>query len=244
MEIKDPIVWRIICANVAAWIGAVGGAAVAPESTVIGYGYASELDVLVSAMNIMVGALYAVLGAFLGALFGGGVGWFIDRRIGDGEHQRYSDPPPRLDNRTGPRPGESVNSGGRPNRNDSPGPRPSNPPAAAAPPNSANPTGPRPGETGGIRPNRVARPGTVSAVTAVHNGDTIAVSWTEVESAAGYDVRYTTNYSRSWSSAASGHIGTSFVITGARGSETYTIAVRAVNDAGASGWVTSAPAAP
>lgn len=230
MEIKDPILGRIIGANVVAWIGAIIGAEVAPE-----FG-GDAFSSIVSALNVMIGV-------FLGALFGGGVGWFVDRLIGNNRRESYDNPLPRLDNRTGPRLDESVNSGGRPNRNDSPGPRPSNPPAAAAPPNSANPAGPRPGETGGIRPNRVARPGTVSAVTAVHNGDTIAVSWTEAESAAGYDVRYTTNYSRSWTSAASGHIGTSFVITGARGGETYTIAVRAVNDAGASGWAISDPAA-
>lgn len=243
MEPKDPIVWRIICANVAAWIGAFGGAVVAPESPVVGYGYAPELDVLVDVMNIMVGALYAVIGAFLGALFGCGVGWFIDRRNGDGQRQgSYS--PPRLDNRTGPRPGETVNSGVQPNRANPPAPQPSEPGGSGSLPNRANPPAPRPSEPSGGRPIRLARPDSVSAVTAVHHGDTIAVSWAEVESAIGYDVRYTTNYSRSWTSAASGQIGTSFVLTGARMSETYTFAVRAVNDAGASGWATSAPAAP
>lgn len=230
MEIKDPILGRIIGANVVAWIGAIIGAEVAPE-----FG-GDAFSSIVSALNVMIGV-------FLGALFGGGVGWFIDRLIGNNRRESYDYPPPRLDNRTGPRPGESVNSGGRPNRNDSPGPHPVATAGSSGSPNRSNHPGPSPSEPAGGRPIRLTRPGTVSAVTAVHNGDTIAVSWTEVESAAGYDVRYTTNYSRSWTSAASGHIGTSFVITGARGSETYTIAVRAVNDAGASGWATSAPAA-
>ena len=231
MEPKDPIIGRIIGANVVAWIGAIIGTEVAPE-----FG-GDAFSSIVSALNVMIGV-------FLGALFGGGVGWFIDRLIGDKRRQFYSDPPPRLDNRTSPRPGEPISSGVRPNSTNLPAAHPSETAGGSSLPNHANPPAPHPSAPAGGRPIRLTRPDSVSAVTAVHNGDTIAVSWTEVESAASYDVQYTTNYSRSWTIAASGQIGTSFVLTGARMSETYTFAVRAVNNAGAGVWVTSTPAAP
>ena len=220
MEPKDPIMGRIIGANVVAWIGAGIGASVSPE-----FG-GDAFSSIVSSQNAMVGA-------FAGALFGGGVGWLIDRNIGDGRRQRSGDSP---DRRSDHRPTH---------RDNRPGPRPSEPGGSGGPPNSDNRPGPRPGEPGSAgRRNRANRPGNASAVSAVHNGDNVSVSWTAGERAARYDVFYKTNNMQSWTIAASGHTGTAFVFTGADWSETYTFAVRAVNSAGASDWGISDPAAP
>lgn len=115
MESKDPIVGRIIGANVVAWMGAGIGASVSPE-----FG-GDAFSSIVSSQNAMVGA-------FAGALFGGGVGWLIDRNIGDGRRQRSGDStdrrsdhrPTHRDNRPGPRPGE-PGSADRRNRANRPG---------------------------------------------------------------------------------------------------------------------------
>ena len=215
MEPKDPIVWRIVGVNVVAWIGAGIGAAVSPE-----FG-GDAFSSIVSSQNAMVGA-------FTGALFGGGVGWLIDRNIGDGRRQRsVATPdhrPTHYDNRPRPRPDEHGNSGGLINSDSRPGNLPSDT-----------------GSAGGLR-NRENRPDSASAVTAVHNGDNVAVSWTEADRAASYDVFYKTSNMQSWTIAASGHPGTAFVLTGADWSATYIFAVRALNDAGTSDWATSAPA--
>ena len=186
MEPKDPIVWRVIGANVVAWLGVGVGALVAPE--------------FVAAQNAMVGA-------FTGALFGGGIGWIIDRAIGD-DRRRHSDNSPdqrptHPDNRPGPRPGEPGSSADRRYRNN--------------------------------------RPGNVSAVAVVHNGDSVEVSWTAAERATGYEVFYQTSDMSSWTRAAEGHTDTAFLLTAAEESETYTFAVRAINNAGVSDWTTSAP---
>ena len=102
MEIKDPIVWRIIGANVVAWIGAGIGAVVAPE-----FSFGGD-----DGVSSIVSALYVMVGAFLGALLGGGVGWLVDRdignhrrRVGDDsldhlpdENQYQHDPPDEVSN--------------------------------------------------------------------------------------------------------------------------------------------------
>ena len=75
MEPKDSLVWRVVGATVVAGIGA----AVAPEFT--GDAYSS----LAGTQSTMVGAL-------LGALFGGGMGWLIDRGVGNSHRNHwYSD---------------------------------------------------------------------------------------------------------------------------------------------------------
>ena len=230
MEPKDPIVGRIIGANVAAWLGAGIGAAASPE-----FG-GDAFSSIVASQNAMVGA-------FCGSLFGGGAGWLIDRNIGDGRRQRYGNPPPRLDSRPGPRPGEPGDTGRLPNRDAGPSPRPVEPSSAGGRPSPDNRPGPRPGEPGSAgRRNRENRPGSASDVTALHNGDNVSVSWTAGERAARYDVFYKTTNMQSWTIATSGHTGTAFVFTGADWGATYTFAVRALNSAGASDWALSAPA--
>ena len=198
MEPKDPIVWRVIGANVVTWIGAGIGALVAPE-----FG-GDAFSSIVAAQNAMVGA-------FTGALFGGGFGWLIDRAVGNNRRQhsgnsyaqRSAQRPTHPDNRPGPRPSE-------------------------------------PGSGAGLR-YRNNRPGNVSVVAAFHNGDNVEVSWTVAERAASYEVFYQTSVMSSWTRAAEGHTDTAFVLTDAEESETYTFAVRAMNSAGVSDWTTSAP---
>ena len=70
MKPKDSIGWRIVGANVVAWVSAGIGAAVAPEFG--GDAYSS-----------IVGTQSTLIGAFLGALFGGGMGWLLDRNVGN-----------------------------------------------------------------------------------------------------------------------------------------------------------------
>lgn len=76
MEPKDGIVWRVVGANVVAWVGAGIGAAVAPEFG--GDAYSS-----------IVGAQSTLTGVLLGALFGGGIGWLIDRSVGNGRRESW-----------------------------------------------------------------------------------------------------------------------------------------------------------
>lgn len=76
MEPKDSLVWRVVGANVAAWIGGAIGSAVAPEFG--GDAYSS----IVASQSTMVGA-------FLGALLGGGMGWLTDRWVGNGRRDLW-----------------------------------------------------------------------------------------------------------------------------------------------------------
>ena len=76
MEPKDPIVWRVIGANIWAWFGAIIGAIFAPE-----FG-GDAFSSIVAAQNVMVGT-------FMGTLFGGSIGWLIDRHIGDNRRDIY-----------------------------------------------------------------------------------------------------------------------------------------------------------
>ncbi len=87
-------------------------------------------------------------------------------------------------------------------------------------------------------------PGDVGAVTAVHGGSTVTVTWDAADGATGYDVNYSTDGMYSWTRAATNQPGTSHALSGADGAKTYVIAVRAVNDAGAGGWTNSPPAGP
>ena len=237
MEPKDPIVWRIIGANVVAWLGAGINAALAPEFGGDAY------TAIVAAQNAMVGA-------FTGALFGGSIGWLIDRHIGNNRRRsgnshvhRFDHRPTHPDNRPGPRPGDPGSGAGLRNPDNRPGPRPGDPGSGAGLRNPGNRPGPRPGDPGsgtglGYRDNR---PGSVSAVTVVHNGDNIEVSWTPGERATSYEVFYQTSVMSRWTRAAVGHTGTAFVLTEAMERATYTFAVRAVNNAGVSDWTTSVP---
>ena len=90
----------------------------------------------------------------------------------------------------------------------------------------------------------LASPEAVAAVTAVHKGSSLAVSWPAAARAASYHVTYSGNNGTSWQLAALEHAGTSLTINGVDSSKTYMVGVRAKNAAGSSGWVNSAPAAP
>ena len=87
-------------------------------------------------------------------------------------------------------------------------------------------------------------PGGVSSVSATHNGGSVSVSWDAADGATGYDVNYSTDGKYTWTRAASGHSGTSYTLSGADSSKSYVFSVRAVNDAGSSGWTNSGHANP
>ncbi len=87
-------------------------------------------------------------------------------------------------------------------------------------------------------------PGAVASVSVVHNGDSLSVSWTAADGATGYDVVYSTDNKASWKRAATKHAGTSYTLSNTDGAKTYVVGVRAVNDAGESGWTDAAPASP
>jgi hypothetical protein len=82
----------------------------------------------------------------------------------------------------------------------------------------------------------------VDTVAVVHHGDRVAVSWTPAEHATGYRVVYRIDDKAGWTYAATNHVDTTYILTEADESATYTFAVGAVNDAGESAWVLSAPA--
>jgi membrane protein YqaA with SNARE-associated domain len=65
----ETAIWRVIGAFLIGLIGAGIGVAIAPE-------FGGD------AYSAMVSSLNAMVGAFLGAVFGGGMGWLIDRAIG------------------------------------------------------------------------------------------------------------------------------------------------------------------
>ena len=96
MEPKDPIVWRVIGANVVAWIGAGINAALAPEFGGDAY------TAIVAAQNAMVGA-------FTGALFGGGFGWLTDRAVGNNRRRRFHRNTSATTHREAPRREQSHN---------------------------------------------------------------------------------------------------------------------------------------
>ena len=70
----DPVAWRVVGAFVFGLIGAGIGVAIAPNFGGDAY------SAIVSSLNAMVGA-------FLGSLFGGGTGWLIDRAVGRSQRQ-------------------------------------------------------------------------------------------------------------------------------------------------------------
>ncbi len=85
-------------------------------------------------------------------------------------------------------------------------------------------------------------PGSVGSVTATHNGATVSVAWDAADGATGYDVVYSDDGKASWTRAATNQSGASYTLDNADSGKTYVFGVRAVNDAGASGWTNSAPA--
>ena len=86
-------------------------------------------------------------------------------------------------------------------------------------------------------------PATVSSVSVTRADGTLTASWDASSGAESYHVTYSANGGASWSLAAYGHAGTSITIAVANGS-TYLVGVRALNEAGGSGWRNSAAAGP
>ena len=83
-------------------------------------------------------------------------------------------------------------------------------------------------------------PDPVTAVTVLHNGSSLAVSWRPAAARAdSYHVTYSDNNGTSWQLAALEHTGTSLTINGVDNSKTYIVGVRAKNAAGYSGWTNS-----
>ena len=82
-------------------------------------------------------------------------------------------------------------------------------------------------------------PEPVGSVSAQRSGGDIAVTWTAPARAAGYDVVYSTNNKYSWARLATSQTSTSYTIEDASAVLSYVVAVRAVNDAGESGWTNS-----
>ena len=85
-------------------------------------------------------------------------------------------------------------------------------------------------------------PDPVAAVTAAHQGSSLAVSWDAPARATHYHVTYTGDNGTSWQLGALEHAGTSLTINGVDSTKTYLVGVRAKNTAGSSGWTNSAAA--
>ena len=90
-----------------------------------------------------------------------------------------------------------------------------------------------------------APPGNVGSVTVTRHDGTVTASWNAVSGATRYHVTYSSDDTKSWTSAADSHTETSITISGADNAKTYIVAVRAGNDADQwSGWVNSPGIAP
>ena len=87
-------------------------------------------------------------------------------------------------------------------------------------------------------------PDAPASVSASRSNGNIAVSWSAADGATGYDVRYSTDDKATWQQAATNLAGTSYTLSNADSTKTYVIGVRAVNDAGESGWTNSAAVSP
>ena len=67
-------------------------------------------------------------------------------------------------------------------------------------------------------------------------------SWDVAAGATGYDVVYSADGKARWTRVATNRSGTTYTLDNADSALTYVFGVRAVNDAGESGWTNSAPA--
>ena len=86
-------------------------------------------------------------------------------------------------------------------------------------------------------------PGPVSAVNVTREDGSLTASWDAVDAATGYHITYSTNGKQSWSLAAYDHASASITFD-ATNSDTYIVAVRALNAGGGSAWANSAAAGP
>ena len=82
-------------------------------------------------------------------------------------------------------------------------------------------------------------PGGVSSVHVTHNAGTVTASWSSADGATGYDVVYSTDGRYTWTRASTNQSTTSYTLNGTDSSKNYVFSVRAVNEAGASGWTNS-----
>ncbi len=89
-------------------------------------------------------------------------------------------------------------------------------------------------------------PGSVTGLSATHNGNSISVTWDAADYAASYDIVYSTDGKYTWSRAATEHVGTTYTLTGVDGgsNKSYVIAVRGVNGVGTGSWTNSDPVSP
>ena len=87
-------------------------------------------------------------------------------------------------------------------------------------------------------------PDTPSSVTVTRADGTLTASWPAAANATGYHITYSSNGGASWSLGAYDHAPTSITISPVTNSDTYIVAVRALNSSGGSGWRNSAPAGP
>jgi fibronectin type 3 domain-containing protein len=97
--------------------------------------------------------------------------------------------------------------------------------------------------TGGGGSGTTTVPSAPTGVTATaQSSSSISVSWNAVSGAASYAVYYEVGTSTTKSLASSGITGTSYTHSGLQASTTYDYYIKAVNDAGESGYSTSASA--
>ena len=87
-------------------------------------------------------------------------------------------------------------------------------------------------------------PAAPASVSVTRADGTLTASWDAVSNATGYHVTYSSDAKQSWSSAAYDQTATSIEISGVDNAKTYYVAVRAMNDAGGSGWTNSDAAGP
>ena len=82
-------------------------------------------------------------------------------------------------------------------------------------------------------------PDGVGSVSAQRGGGNVTIAWNAPARATGYDVVYSTNDKQSWTRLATNQSSTSYTLAGADDALSYVVAVRAINDAGESGWTNS-----
>ena len=87
-------------------------------------------------------------------------------------------------------------------------------------------------------------PATPTSVTVTRGDGTLTATWPAANGATSYHVTYSSDNLASWTAASSNHTTTSITIQNVDNSKTYTVAVRALNGNGGSGWRNSAPSAP
>lgn len=115
---------------------------------------------------------------------------------------------------------------------------------------AVNPVGAGPWRNGGpipplhTAPGAPTIPGAPAAVTVQRGIDYLDASWPAVAGATGYNVVYSSNNGRSWTRAATEIESTSYRIPNIPNTDSYIVAVQAVNEAGGGSWRNSASVGP